>query len=131
MLGGSARRRTARRLSVFLAPALEGLAEPGGQLQLSGLGYFDGASADDPCVFPGAHPEVLRQFPPTLLIAGSRDFAASSVTHFHLGLDAAGADARLYLFDGLWHAFQIFADLPESQPVYRIMAGFFDRCLAA
>ena len=116
--------------SAFLAPALEGLAAPSGHLRLSDLAYFDGASADDPRVFPGPHPEVLRQFPPTLLIAGSRDFAASSVTHFHLALEAAGVEARLYLFDGLWHAFQIFPDLPESKQVYRIMAAFFDRCLA-
>lgn len=127
MLGGAG--DELRGDSVFLAPALEGLGEPGGALQLSDLDYFHGASADDPCVFPGPHPDVLRKFPPTLLIAGSRDFAASSITHFHLSLEAAGVEARLYLFDGLWHAFQIFADLPESRQVYRIMAAFFDRCL--
>lgn len=115
--------------SVFLAPVLEGLAAPG-QLRLSDLPYFDGASADDPCVFPGAYPDVLRLFPPSLLIAGSRDFAASSVTDFHLRLDAAGVDARLYQFDGLWHAFHIFPELPESRQVYRIMAAFFDGYLA-
>ena len=113
-----------------LAPALEGL-EPraDGPLQLSGLGYFAGASPDDPCVFPAPHADVLRLFPPTLLIAGGRDFAASSVTDFHLRLDAARVEARLYVFDGLWHAFQIFPQLPESQQVYKIIATFFDRHL--
>lgn len=116
--------------SLFLAPALEGLAPVvGDPMRLSGLGYFAGASADDPCVFPASHPDVLRLFPPTLLIAGGRDFAASSVTDFHLRLDAAGVEARLYIFDGLWHAFQIFPQLPESRQVYRIMAAFFDRHL--
>lgn len=118
--------------STFLTPSLEGFDPVAGEpLKLSGLPYFAGASTDDPRVFPERHPDVLAQFPPTLLIAGGRDFAVSSVTDMHLKLDAAGVEARLYVFDGLWHAFQIFPDLPESRRVYRILAGFFDRQLAA
>ena len=94
-----------------LAPALEGLSPPADAPRLSRVPYFADASADDPCVFPGPHVDVLGRFPPTLLIAGGRDFAASSVTNLHLGLDAAGVEARLYIFDGLWHAFQIFSGL--------------------
>jgi monoterpene epsilon-lactone hydrolase len=117
--------------SAWLAPSFEGYDPPTGDLlSLAGLDYFAGASADDPCVFPGRHPNVLGRFPPSLLIAGGRDFAASSVTRLHLDLDAVGVEARLYMFDGLWHAFQIYPDLPESRHVYRIMATFFDRHLA-
>jgi monoterpene epsilon-lactone hydrolase len=114
----------------YLAPSLEGYAATGAPLRLSALEYFAGVSPEDPCVCPGDHPEVLRGFPPTLLIAGGRDFALSSATNMHLRLDAAGIDARLYVFDGLWHAFQIFPDLPESRRVYEILATFFGRTLA-
>jgi monoterpene epsilon-lactone hydrolase len=118
--------------SIHLAPALEGYERPfGAPLSVTQVPYFAGARMDDPCVFPGDHPDVIAQFPPTLLIAGGRDFAASSVTKLHLDLDAAGVETRLYIFDGLWHAFQIFPELPESQQVYEIMARFFDRHLAA
>ena len=118
--------------SINLAPALEGYERPSGEpLSVTQVPYFAGARMDDPCVLPGAHPEVIAQFPPTLLIAGGRDFAASSVTNLHLSLDAAGVETRLFIFDGLWHAFHIFPELPESQQVYHIMARFFDRQLAA
>ncbi len=115
-----------------LAPTLEGYgAVAGDALSLSSLAYLADASPADPCVCPGEHADVLAQFPPTLLIAGGRDFAASSATDLHLKLEDAGVEARLYMFDGLWHAFQIFPELPESRQVYRIMARFFDRNLSA
>jgi len=115
-----------------LAPTLEGYGPVAGEaLRLSSLAYLAEAALDDPCVCPGEHAEVLAQFPPTLLIAGGRDFAASSATDLHLKLEDAGVEARLYVFDGLWHAFQIFPELPESRQVYRIIARFFDRSLIA
>lgn len=118
--------------STYLAALMEGYAPPFGEpFRLASVDYLAGASTDDPRVFPGRHPQVLAKFPPTLLIAGGRDLAASCVTNLHLSLDEAGVEALLYIFDGLWHAFQIYPDLPESQRVYRIMAAFFDRHLAA
>ncbi len=115
-----------------LTPALEGYGQPAGEPpRLAGLDYFAGASLEDPCVFPGDHPAVLSRFPPTLVIAGGRDFAASSATNLHLKLDEAGVETRLFVFDGLWHAFHVYPELPESQQVYRILARFFDHHLAA
>ena len=34
------------------------------------------------------------------------------------------------MFDGLWHAFQVFPELPETQEAHRLMSEFFDRTLA-
>ncbi|HEY2178280.1 MAG TPA: alpha/beta hydrolase fold domain-containing protein [Caulobacteraceae bacterium] len=117
--------------SAWLGPALTGEdPPPGGPMGVAAIPYFAGAAWDDPCLSPADHPDVLARFPPTLLIAGGRDFAASSVTDLHLRLDAAGVDARLFLFDGLWHAFHIFPHLPESRRVYQLIAAFFDRALA-
>jgi acetyl esterase/lipase len=118
--------------SAYLAPALEGYGTvSGAPLRLADLDYLADASAKDPCVCPGDYPSILAQFPPTLLIAGGRDFAAASATKLHLRLDDAGVETQLFLFDGLWHAFQIYPDLAESRHVYRIMARFFARHLAA
>ncbi len=93
--------------------------------------YLGDVASDDPRVFPGASPELVARFPPTLLITASRDFAASSVTTMHRRLIAQRVDAELFLFDGLWHAFHIFPDLPESMEVYGLLAHFFDRTLTA
>jgi acetyl esterase/lipase len=97
----------------------------GGQL------YFEGASAKDPLVLPINSPEVLRAFPPTLLVAGSRDFMASSLFATQAALADAGVDAELHVWDGMWHAFFFDPDLPESQQVYRVVVSFFAKHLGA
>lgn len=91
--------------------------------------YLQGTAVDDPRVAPGIDSRILDRFPPSLLIAGSRDFAASSVTTMHRRLVAQQVDSELFLFDGMWHAFHIFPDLPESTEVYGLLARFFDRTL--
>lgn len=93
--------------------------------------YFAGASATDPLVHPINSPAVLRGFPPTLLIAGSRDFMASSLYASQAALAEAGVDAELHVWDGMWHAFFFDPDLPESQQVYRVVVTFFARHLGA
>lgn len=93
--------------------------------------YFDGSDANDPLVSPCASPNVLAKFPPTLLISASRDFFLSHTTHMHLQLIKAGVDARLYVWDGLWHGFVWSPELPESREAFDVVARFFARHLAA
>jgi monoterpene epsilon-lactone hydrolase len=114
--------------SAFLAPLLFGTPIPAGghPLLLTSLPYFQGVDPRDPLAFPIVSPQLLAKFPPTLLIAGNRDFSASSLTLMHRRLRAVGVDAELYLFDGLWHAFIVDCSLPESREVYGIVARFFD-----
>ncbi|MFZ1098144.1 MAG: alpha/beta hydrolase [Steroidobacteraceae bacterium] len=91
--------------------------------------YFQGASATDPLVLPINSPELLAHFPPTLLIAGSRDFTVSSLFASQAALAAAGVDAELHVWDGMWHAFLMDPDLPESRQVYQVVVRFFARHL--
>jgi acetyl esterase/lipase len=93
--------------------------------------YLRGAAATDPLVFPISSPQVLAGFPPTLLIAGSRDFTLSSLFASQAALAEAGVDAELHVWDGMWHAFFMDPDLPESQQVYRVVVKFFERHLGA
>jgi acetyl esterase/lipase len=105
---------------------------PGAEPMIDVLQNYLGATRpDDPRVTPGNNSEMIGRFPPSLLITGSRDFAASSVATMHRRLVAQGVDAELFLFDGLWHAFHICPDLPESTEVYRLLARFFNRTLTA
>ena len=97
-----------------------------------GLGfspYFSDVSLSDPLVFPAESRRVLSRFPPTLLIGGSRDFSVSSLFHTQEALTAAGVDAELHVWDGMWHAFFIDPDLPESKEAYQVITSFFDRNL--
>ncbi|MDE2111821.1 MAG: alpha/beta fold hydrolase [Alphaproteobacteria bacterium] len=118
--------------SGYLAPVLAGQppVPPGGKpLLLSALPYFKGVDAHDLLAFPIQSPKLLAAFPPTLLLAGSRDFSVSSETMMQRKLWEAGVDSQLFVFDGLWHAFMMDPTLPESREVYDIVGRFFDRHL--
>ncbi len=106
-------------------------AAPMKQGDLQRLPYLRTARRDDPVAFPGNDAALLARFPPTLLMAGSRDFSVSSLTTMHRRLLGAGVDAELVVFDGLWHAFLVFPELPESKEAYALVARFFDRRLGA
>lgn len=97
---------------------------------LAALPYFSGCDVADALVFPGNHPDTLARFPPSLLVTGTRDFAASSVATMHRRLLSAGANAELLVFDGLWHAFHMATTLPEAREAFTAMARFFGRNLA-
>ena len=71
----------------------------------------------------------LKGFPPTLCIAGTRDFMLSQTSLFHRALLDAGVDARLEVFEAMPHAHWIYLDLPESTQAFRAMAEFFLRHL--
>ena len=97
--------------------------------ELSFSPYFSEASIADPLVLPINSSDVLAKFPPTLLIAGSRDFAVSSLFHTQAALTNLGVETELHIWDGMWHAFFIDPDIPESKEVYRVIVNFFDRHL--
>jgi monoterpene epsilon-lactone hydrolase len=117
--------------SSHVAPLLMGdLPSPAADRDSRSAGpYFRGTSDTDPLVLPVTSPELLRHFPPTLLIAGSRDFMVSSLFKSQAALANAGVDAELHVWDGMWHAFFFDPDLPESREVYRVVVAFFERHL--
>jgi epsilon-lactone hydrolase len=117
--------------SSFLAPELSGQAPLPGSTEgkLDFTPYFSDVSLSDPLVLPMNSRRVLAQFPPTLLIAGSRDFAMSSVCQTDIELTKAGVETELHIWDGMWHSFFNNPDMPESNEMYSIVVNFFDRHL--
>ena len=95
----------------------------------SALPYLAGASVKDPLVSPTASDEVLRQFPPTLLITATRGFELSSTVYTHTQLVRLGVEADLHVWEGLFHGFFYNADVPESRQAYDVMLKFFDKHL--
>ena len=114
--------------SPYLAgPIAEGNAPPTGPLpKLLPTAYMAGVAGEDATAYPLLSEAEVKAFPPTLLLAGSRDFAASALTLAHRRLAAAGVPSELFLFDGLPHAFFVWPDMPESMEAYRVIARFFD-----
>jgi epsilon-lactone hydrolase len=114
--------------SAYVSGVLSG-DPPGDPVKLTDLPYFKGASASDPLVIPAQSPALLARFPPTLLITGTRDFTMSSVIHSQALLTAAGVDAELHVWDGMWHSFFSDPQMPESRQAYAVMVAFFDKQL--
>lgn len=105
-------------------------AEPGKAPSVEDLPYLASADLADPLVVPGRHPQTLAHFPPSLLVTGTRDFAASACATMHRRLLAAGVDALFVEFDGMWHAHHMATALPEARETFQILARFFDRWLS-
>ncbi|CAL1692151.1 Acetyl esterase [Brevundimonas subvibrioides] len=95
----------------------------------SGLPYFAGVDVRDPLVSAASSDDVLRQFPPTLIITGTRGFELSSSVYTHTQLVRLGVEADLHVWEGLFHGFFYNADVPESRQAYDVMLRFFDRHL--
>ena len=115
--------------SMFVAPLLNGDPVPEHPLRLGDLPYFKGARLTDPMVFPGLSPELLRQFPPTLLITGTRDMALSAVVRSQNLLSKAGVATELHVWEGMWHSFFSDPEMPESRQAYETIVRFFDQHL--
>lgn len=93
------------------------------------LGYFEGANLEDPQVSPVLSPDLLKRFPPTLLITATRAMEMSAAVNTHRELTKAGVDADLHVWDGLGHAFFYDPALPESREAFDVMTGFFQKHL--
>lgn len=93
------------------------------------LPYFNGTDFKDPLASPTESPALLAKFPPTLLATGTRAADMSVLVKSHMDLVKAGADARLFLWDGLEHCFMYNPDMPESQQYYKILTDFFDQVM--
>jgi epsilon-lactone hydrolase len=92
-------------------------------------GYLGGTDPNDPLVSPVNSPQLLAKFPPTLLITATRGMELSGVITSHAQLVKAGADARLNVFEGMFHCFYYNPDVPESKDAYSLIVKYFERQL--
>lgn len=85
--------------------------------------YRGGADPKDP-LFSPLYGD-LSQFPPTLLLTGTRDLVLSAASTFHRALRRAGVDADLFVFEAMPHGFWYSLQLPETREAIAIMSRFF------
>jgi epsilon-lactone hydrolase len=86
--------------------------------------YVGNTNRKDPVLSPIF--SDLKQWPPSLLVASTRDLLLSDTVMFHVALLRERNDAQLVVFEALPHAFWYQFQLPETKQALEIMARFFD-----
>jgi acetyl esterase/lipase len=93
--------------------------------------YMETANPNDALAYPAISDDVLTQFPPTLLVSGTRSGEMSAVIHAHARFLKLGVDSELYLMEGGWHgAMDSAEDTPEGHDVNAYIARWFVQHLA-
>jgi epsilon-lactone hydrolase len=91
--------------------------------------YFKNADPNDPVVAPVKHPTLLAEFPPALLITGTRSVDMSFVVYDHAQLVKAGVETALHVWEAMDHCFLYNPDLQESREAYQVITNFFNKYL--
>lgn len=117
--------------SLFVVPGLLGNTplDPRKPLHYDEAPYYGNADLNSPLMSPIVSPEVLKQFPPTLLLTGTRADDLSNAANTQRELVKAGVEAELHVWDGMWHAFMGGSELPEAREAQDVIVKFFDKHL--
>lgn len=93
--------------------------------------YMQDVPEGDSVAYPGSSEAVLRQFPSTLFLAGTREFPMSLAVTSHARLLKLNVDSSLYLMEGAPHCAHVFAaGTPEAHDASAYVARWFDQKLA-
>ena len=68
-------------------------------------------------------------FPPTLITTGTRDLLLSDCARLSTVMRQAGVAATLHVWEGMWHVFEWYPDLPEAQQSLDEIADFLQQHL--
>ena len=88
-------------------------------------GYFAGSDMADPVISPALHPDVLEQFPPTLIITGTRAMDLSPAVYTNSQLLKAGVRSTLIVGEAMGHCYIYQAGLPEARDAHQAIVNFF------
>jgi monoterpene epsilon-lactone hydrolase len=85
--------------------------------------YAGGGELASPDISPlfGAFP---ADFPPCLISSGTRDLLVSQSVALARTLREAGAPVDLRIWEGMWHVFEFYDELPEAAASLTEIAGF-------
>lgn len=84
--------------------------------------YANGVALDDAGVSPLF--ADMAGLPPTIITTGSSDLLLSESLRLARKMRAAGVDCDLRVWEGMWHVFEFYNDLPESEQSLIEIADF-------
>ena len=94
-------------------------------------GYYAGANrVDHPLISPICG-DFDRSFPPFVITTGTRDLLLSQAVRLSQRLRDCGVAVDLQVWEGLWHVFEWYEDLPEARQSLARIAAHLIRGMAA
>jgi monoterpene epsilon-lactone hydrolase len=75
--------------------------------------YLGGADVEDPAVSP-IYATFSDQFPPSVIVSGTRDLLLSNAVRLFWKLKAANVSAEMLVAEGGWHGYHWEYQTPES-----------------
>ena len=92
-------------------------------LRDAAIAYAGGRDLRDPLVSP-LYADFEPGFCPTLITTGTRELFLSDCARLSTRMRLAGVDARLHVWEGMWHTFEWYLELPEAQGSLDEIADF-------
>ena len=87
--------------------------------------YAGTADPTDPILSP-IHGKFNSSYPKTLITSGTRDFLLSSSTRLSRVMREAGVDVELRVWEGMWHVFEYYPQIPEAAASLEEMSSFLN-----
>lgn len=85
--------------------------------------YAGHADLADPSVSP-VYGSFSEDGPPVMITTGTRDILQSQCVELARRMRIHGQDVRLDVYDGLWHVFEFYDELPEAADSLRACSAF-------
>ena len=63
--------------------------------------------------------------PPTMILSGTRDLLLSCCVRLYRAMKKVGNRVELNLWEGMWHDYIGFPDMPETDEAFHDVAAFF------
>ena len=99
-------------------------------LEIPAAAYAGDYDQKDPIVSP-LYADYTAGFPPTLITTGTREGFLSDCARLSTTMRQAGIDAHLHVWEGMWHTFEWYFEVPEADQSLDEIAEFLSRATAA
>ncbi len=92
------------------------------RLEPAAADYYGEASPTDPLVSPIFGD--FAGFPPTFITSGTRDLLLSDSVRLATAMRADDVEVDLRVWEGMWHVFEFYRELPEARASMQQVASF-------
>ncbi len=99
-------------------------------LEIPAAAYAGDYEQKDPIVSP-LYADYSTGFPPTLITTGTREGFLSDCARLSTIMRQAGVDVRLHVWEGMWHTFEWYFEVPEADQSLDEIAEFLSNAMMA